>query len=184
MSDPEAEDISPLEDMVKERENKLVRRLQDANTRVELIEAELAHKKALIKAKKDALQHADDDPIPPLAKKISTTDANIKRLEAVLDKKRAQAKAIAEDIDLFESGNKKSIFYLERVRGGRMSLLWLITICLTLFCTFGTFSTRAYGLSAANFAAFLVVWRKLYVNSSNFPILVAVVIVGLTIKFF
>jgi uncharacterized small protein (DUF1192 family) len=192
LSDDEEEKQSPLETIVKEQQHVLVNRLSSMNAEVERLETELMkkriHAKALVAA---AAAAAKEEPPPPplerlsdIDKKISTMDANIVRLNDELDKKRRQAKAINDDIELFESGNKKAIFYLERVRSGRMSLVWLVTVCLTLLCTFGTFSTHSYGLSAANFVAFLIVWRNLYVQSSYASLGVALVIVVFTIKFF
>ncbi len=122
--------------------------------------------------------------VDKLQNDINTTNAEVRQLKEKLAARKRRAVALKTEIDLFESGIKQSTFYLEKTRGGRMSIWWLIMVVVTLFCTFGTFSTKSYILSVVNFLGFLVVWRKLYVDSTSIPMVVAAVIVAVTIKFF
>jgi hypothetical protein len=104
-------------------------------------------------------------------------------LERKLEQERKRARILREDVHSYENGNHKTILYLERVRGQRMSLWWYLMVILTLFCCFGTFSTGAYVVSAANFFGFLLVWRKLYVDVNMIPMFVALLFCLITIKF-
>lgn len=105
------------------------------------------------------------------------------RLKERLAKEKARARKYQEDIDLFESGNKKNVFYIEQMRARRMSPLWIIMVIASLFCTFGSFAQQAYLMTAVNLIAFLMVWRKLYVDTNNVPMFIALGAIAFTIKF-
>ena len=132
----------------------------------------------------------NEDSIPQLEdlknrelSKLEDINNQIKQLKQQLALRKKRLMGIKADIDLFESGTKQSVFYLEKIRSGRMTVWWLLMVMLTLFCTFGTFSTKTYLLSFVNFVGFLVVWRKLYVDTGNVPLLIALAIVVATIYF-
>ncbi len=105
------------------------------------------------------------------------------RLKAKLAKERARARKYKDDIDLFESSNKKAVFYIEQMRARRMTVTWIVLVLATLFCTFGTFSQGAYLMTTLNTIAFLMVWRGLYVDTNSMPMFFALGTVVLTIKF-
>jgi len=108
-------------------------------------------------------------------------------LEDKVQQTRNRLKLLREDLELYEDATKSTIFRLEYLQAKRMRpwqrLIWMAMVCLTLLCTFGTYSSGSFLLTALNFIGFLCVWRGLNVAENTKHMVVAGVIAVGTIKF-
>ena len=114
---------------------------------------------------------------------IDHEEAKVKRLKKILDAARKQAQDMELTIQLFEDGHKRGYLYLEQMQMRRKSLWWVVTLLLALICTVGCMYKHSYVLAGLNGYAFLLICRGLYVNINMMPMFVAIVTVGLTLKF-
>ena len=123
----------------------------------------------------------EKDPKDPIG------DPRVQPLEDKVQQTKDRLKSLREDLTLYEDAIKSTIFRLEYLQAKRMRpwqrLIWMAMVCLTLLCTFGTYSSGSFLLTALNFIGFLCVWRGLNVAENTKHMVVAGVIAVGTIKF-
>lgn len=104
-----------------------------------------------------------------------------KQLAAQLKAEKRLARTLRDDIESFRAGNNSHRLYLESVRVRRMSLWWFVCVTAAFLCAVGAFHRQRLTLAALDFAAFLLVWRGLYVDQNRGPMVVALMAVGCTL---
>jgi hypothetical protein len=116
---------------------------------------------------------------------MDEADANtaIKALDAVLVEKRAKVKRLQDEIDLYLSKHANLSFQLERERGKKRPVWWMILL-MTLFML------KCTGLMYGHYAvyviceySFLACWRGLYVRDTSHAVPVAICCVVASLYF-
>lgn len=118
-----------------------------------------------------------------VARSIKEELAARETLAASLAKVRARNARLRSDYEALTSGGDAMFLQLEQQRARRMGLLWWCSMLLTLAWTLGALQRESLGWALLNFCAFLFVWRGLYVSQNAAPMVAALLLALITLKF-
>lgn len=110
-------------------------------------------------------------------------EAERKQLAKAIFRKRQLTTRLRDELSFVDAANKSLAFQLEEKRIKSASIWFYLLVIPTVVCTLGSWTRGAYVLTAANWFAFLLVWRSLYTRHNAVWFVVAALIVAYTIKF-
>jgi hypothetical protein len=110
-------------------------------------------------------------------------EAERKRLADEIFRKRKLTTRLRDEVSFVDAANKSLAFQLEEKRIKSASIWFYVLVIPTVACTLGAWTKGAYVLTAANWVAFLLVWRSLYTRHNALWFVVSASIVAYTIKF-
>lgn len=110
-------------------------------------------------------------------------EAERKQLAKAIFRKRQLTTRLRDELSFVDAANKSLAFQLEEKRIKSASIWFYLLVIPTVVCTLGSWTKGAYVLTAANWFAFLLVWRSLYTRHNAVWFVVAALIVAYTIKF-
>lgn len=87
------------------------------------------------------------------------------------------------EFSVLTSGTQAMFLYIEQQRFRKMGAAFWLCVAIALGFAVGALQRGSYGWAALNFVAFLFVWRGLYVEINAGPMVCAVILAVVTIKF-